>query len=72
MCTDVFRGESESGCAHLLALRPEDSDDDGGADKAETLRGRVVSDCGSQITFMFAQVEKDVDARSNWAGCWGI
>ena len=64
----VFWGESESGRAHSLALCPEDGDNDGSADRAETLRGRVVADCGGRITAMLSQVEEDVDAHSNWAG----
>ena len=72
VCTDVFWGKSESGRSHLLVIRPDDGDDVGGADQAETLRGRVFSDCGSRITSMFSQAEEDVDARSNWAGCWAL
>ena len=67
MCPDVFWGESEFGRTHSLALRPEDSDGDGGADRAETSRGRVVTDCGGWITAMFALAEEDVEARSNCA-----
>ena len=65
---DVFWGESESGRAHSLALHPEDSDNDGGAYRAETLRGRVVTDCGGRITAMLFLAKEDVDACSNWAG----
>ena len=68
MCTNVFWGESESGRALLFALCPGDGDDDGGADRAETMRGRVVADCGGRITAMLLLAEEDVDARSNWAG----
>ena len=65
VCTSVFWEESESGSVHSLALRLEDSDNDGGADRAETLRGRIVADCGDQITAMLSLAEGDVDARSN-------
>ena len=41
---------------------------DGCADRAETLRGRVVADCGGRITSMFIQAEEDVDAHPKWAG----
>ena len=68
VCPGVFWGESESGRAHSLALRPEDGDDDGGADQAETLRGRVFANCGGPITAILSLVEEDVDTRSNWAG----
>ena len=69
VCPNFFWGKSESGRAHSIALRPEDGDDGGGADRVETLRGRVVADCCGRITTMFAQAEEDVDARSNWVGC---
>ena len=65
VCPDVFWGESKSGRAHSLALRPEDNDDDGGADQAETLRSRVVSECDGRITAMLPLAEEDVDTRSN-------
>ena len=68
VCPDVFWGKSESGRTHSLALCPEDSDDYGGADRSETLRGRVVAECGGRITAMFVLAEEDVDVRSNWAG----
>ena len=60
--------KSESGQAHSLALRPEEGDDDGGADQAETPRGRVVVDCIGRITAMFTLAEEYVDDCSNWAG----
>ena len=68
LCPDVFWGKSKSGRNHSFAFRPEDGDDDGSADRAETLRGRVVADCGGQITAMISLVEEDVDACSNWSG----
>ena len=64
----VFWGESKSGRAHLLALRSDDGDDVGGADRADTLRGRVVADCGGRITSMCSQAQDDVGACLNWAG----
>ena len=67
VCPDVFWGEFESGRAHSLALRPEDSDDDGVADRSKTLRGRVVADCGGQITVMLLMAEEYVDACLNWS-----
>ena len=68
VCTDVFWGESKSGRAHSLGLCPGDGDNVRGSDGAETLSGRVVADCGVRVASMFSQAEKDVDARSNWAG----
>ena len=62
MRTRVFWGEFKSGCVHSLALRPDDGYDVGGADPEETLRDRVVSDCGSRITSILFQAEEDVDA----------
>ena len=70
--TNVLWGKSKSVRAHSLALRPDDRDDARGADGAATLSGRVVADCDSRATCMFSQAEEDVDARSNWAGCWGL
>ena len=72
VCTDVFWGESESGRAHSLSLRPEEGDDGGGAYRADTLRGRLVADCGGRITSMFTQAEEDVGTRLNWAGCQAL
>ena len=60
VCPDVLWDESKYGRGHSLALRPEDGNDDGGADRVETLRGRVVTDCGCWITSMFAQMEENV------------
>ena len=68
VCRDVVWGESESGRTYSLVLRPENGDDDGGADRAETLRGRVVADCGGRITSMLSLAEGNVDASSKWAG----
>ena len=68
VCPDVFLDESDSGQAHSLALHTEDDDDDGGADPAETLRARVVADCGSLITAMLLLAEEYVEAHSNWSG----
>ena len=70
--SDVFWGESKSGRAHLLGFIPDDGDDVQGADRAETLICRVVSDCGGRVASMFLQVEEDVDACSNWLGSWRI
>ena len=52
----------------MRALRPEYGDNDGGDNRAETLRGRIFADCGGRITAMLSLAEEDVDARSNWAG----
>ena len=65
VCTKIFWGKSESGCAHSLALPPDDGDDVGGAEQAETLNSRVVSGYGGRITSMLSQAEEDVDAPSN-------
>ena len=70
--TGIFWGESESGRSHWLTLHPDDGNDVGDTDQAETLRGRVVSDCGGLITSMLSQAGEDVDARSNWAGCQAL
>ena len=66
--SDIILGKSESSCAHSLALCPEKGDDNGGADRAETVRGGVVTNCGCGITAMLLLTEEDVDPRSNWAG----
>ena len=66
--SDIYWGKSESGCAHSLALRPKKGDENGSADRAETLRSRVVADCGGRVTAMLLLAEEDVDARSNWGG----
>ena len=63
MCTNVFWGKSKSGRAHSLALRPDDGYDIRGVDRAETLGGRVVADCGGQVTPMFLLAEEYVDAH---------
>ena len=65
MGSDIFWGESESGCAHSLALCLEQGDDNGGADRAETLRGGLVTDCGGGITAMLSLAEDDIDPCSN-------
>ena len=70
--SDIFLGESESGRAHTFALCPDGGDDNGGADRAETLRGRVVTDCGGGITAMLSLAEEDIDPCSNWAGSWAL
>ena len=36
VCLNIFWGKYEYGRAHLLALRPEEDDDDGCDDRAET------------------------------------
>ena len=72
MCPGVFWGKSESGRYHSLGLRPEDGDGDGGADRAETLMGRAVTDCGGRITAMLPLAEEEVDASSNKAGRWAL
>ena len=64
--SDIVWGKSESGRAHTFALCPETGDDNGGADRAETLRGGVVTDCGGGITAMLSLAEEDVDPCSNW------
>ena len=66
--SNIYWGESESGRAHTFALCPEKGDDNGGADRAETLSGRVVADCGGGITTMLSLAEEDIDPCSNWAG----
>ena len=65
VCTKIFWRKSKYGRAHLLALRPDDGDDVGGADRTETLRGRVVANCGYRITSMLSQAEEDVDTHPN-------
>ena len=67
--TGVFWVKSKSGRYHSLALRPDDGDNVRGTERAETLGGRVVADCGSWVTSMFSQAEEIFDSRSNWAGC---
>ena len=59
---NVFWGESKSVCAHSLGLGPDDGDDIRGADRAETLSGRIVADWGSGVAPMFLQAEEDLDA----------
>ena len=61
----IFWGESKSGHAHSLALRPDDGNDVGSADRAETLSGRVVANWGGRVASMFLQAEEDVEAHSN-------
>ena len=70
--SDILWGESESGRSHTFALCPEKGDDNGGADRAETLRGGVVTDCGGGITAMLSLAEEDIDPCSNWAGGWAL
>ena len=65
---DVFCGESKSGHTHLRALRLNDGDDIRGAEKTETLSGRVAADCGGRVASMFLKAEEDVVACSNWEG----
>ena len=72
MRSDVSWGESKSGRAHSLALCPENRNDVRGADRAETLRGRVVTGWCGRVASVFLQVEEDIKSRSNWAGCWGL
>ena len=70
-CVPTSSGANPS-LAHLIALCPEENDDYGGAERAETWRGRVFADCGGQITAMFALAEEDVDTRLNWADRWAL
>ena len=72
MGSNIFRGKSESSRAHTFALCLEQGDDNGGADRAETLRGGVVTDCGGGITAMLSLTEEDIDPCSNWAGGWAL
>ena len=65
VCTKIFWRKSKYGRAHLLALRPIEGGDDGGTDRAETMRGRLFSDCDSQITAMLPLADEDFDARTN-------
>ena len=44
VCPHFPQGKAESCSPHSLALHPNDSNDAGGADGAETLRGGVVAD----------------------------
>ena len=69
---NAFWGKSKSVCAHLLGLGSDDGDDIRGADRAETLIGRIVVDWGGEVASVFSQAEEDIDTRSNWAGCWGL
>ena len=72
MRPNVFWGKSESGRANSTGISPYDGDDVWGADQAESLSGRIVADWGGDRVSVFSQGEKDVDARLNWAGFWGL
>ena len=47
---NVFWGESKSGRPHLPGLGPDDGDDILGADQADPLSGRIVSEWGGGAT----------------------
>ena len=66
--SDVFWCKAESGCSRTNGLGLQDRDDVQGADRAEPLSGRIVSDRGSSWAPMFSHAEEDVDPRSKRAG----
>ena len=68
MCPDILWGKAESCSPHVLALRPDDGDDAGGADGAEILRGGVVADGGGWITALFPELEEDIETGSDRSG----
>ena len=70
--TDIFWGYSKYEKTHSFALQSDDVDDVLGADREETLRRRVVADCGSQVTSMLLQAEEDVGVSSNLESCWSL
>ena len=72
VCTDVLQGESWPCSPHSLALYPDDDNDAGGADGAETLRGGVVADGGGWITALFLESEEGIDAGSDKVGFWRL
>ena len=67
--SDVFWGKAKSSCSHSQALGSDDGDDIGCADGAEAMIGGIIADGGGGITPLIAQMEEDVDARLDWAGC---
>ena len=69
---NVFWGEAKSGRSHLQALGSDDGGDIGCADGAEAMIREIIADGGGGITPLVAQVEEDVDARLDWAGCGGL
>ena len=70
--SDVFWGETKSGCSHSQTLGPDDGNGVGCADGAEAMIGGECFDGGSGIVSLVAQVEEEVDASLDWAGCGGL
>ena len=63
MRSNVFWGETKSGCSQSQTLAPDDGDDVGCADGAEAMiRGKIV-DGGGGISSLVAQAEEYVNAR---------
>ena len=66
--TNFLQGGGELCSPNSLVLRPDDGNDAGGADRVETLRGRVVAYGGGWITVLFLESKEDIDAGSDRAG----
>ena len=62
VCSNVFRGKTESGRSHPQALGSDDSNDIGSADGAEAMIGGILTDGGGRSTPLLAEAEEDVDA----------
>ena len=60
--SDVFWGEAKSSRSHLNALRSDEGNDVGCADRAEAMIGGIITDGGGGIKPLVAQAEEDVDA----------
>ena len=72
VCSDVFWGKTKSGLSHLQIFVPSDGNAVGCADRVEDMIGGKITDGGSGIISLVAQVEEDVDDRLDWTGCGGI
>ena len=70
--SNIFWGESKSGRPHLLGLGPDDGNDTGSANWAESLSSGKVANRGGGFTAELSQAKEDVDAHSNWASCGGL
>ena len=69
LSSDVFWGESKSGCSHLQTLGPDCGKDVGCADGAEAMIRRKIAGGDGRIASLVVQAEEDVDTRLDWAGC---
>ena len=55
-----------------MIIVPDDRDNIGSANWAESLSGGEVSNWGGGVTSELSQAKEDVDARLNWAGYRGL